>query len=58
MLRAQVSSGCPIGLCDVSHTDDDIIKCVHRADEALYQAKQTGRNCFMIGGSAPEKKSQ
>lgn len=30
-------------------TDDDIEQVIHRADDALYQAKAKGRNCVVMG---------
>jgi len=43
-----------IGLTDVGSGDDEVIKCVSRADEALYQAKHEGRNRFVVRHIARE----
>ena len=39
---------CSIGVSDLCHSDPDDLSIIRRADEALYEAKNTGRDrCIM-----------
>lgn len=53
-LRLAVSVS--IGVALLEHPDDDIDAALARADEAMYRAKQSGRNCVQMqhpAGTAP-----
>lgn len=40
-----VKVGCSVGFTEI-HSSDTVKSLIHRADRALYQAKDAGRNCF------------
>lgn len=43
---------CSIGICVVDSSTADLEEAVHRADEAMYQAKRKGKNCCAIAPGA------
>jgi len=45
---SQYSMGVSIGICLASSKDSDMESLVNRADAAMYQAKESGRNCYRI----------
>lgn len=42
-----------IGLAELNNQDKDFSELLKRADEALYKAKASGRNCSIMAGSPP-----
>ena len=42
---AQVSIACSVGCAEIQH-EDDVEAVINRADQALYEAKRAGRDCF------------
>lgn len=42
-----------IGLAELNKQDKDFSELLKRADEALYKAKASGRNCSIMAGSPP-----
>jgi len=45
---SQYTMGVSIGICLASAADPDMQSIVSRADSAMYQAKESGRNCYRI----------
>lgn len=43
---------CSIGICVVDSSTADLEDAVHRADEAMYQAKGQGKNCCVLARGA------
>jgi len=47
---SQYTMGVSIGICLASSKESDLENLVSTADAAMYQAKESGRNCYRISG--------
>jgi diguanylate cyclase (GGDEF)-like protein len=45
--KEKIALTCSIGLAQPKEEDSEIEELIHRADEALYEAKYSGRNCVI-----------
>jgi two-component system, cell cycle response regulator len=46
--HADIRCSCSIGISAMRPEDDDLESMLRRADEALYEAKRSGRNCWRV----------
>ena len=55
---AKISATVSIGIAIISEADRDVQDMIERADEALYVAKNTGRNrSFLMPAAGPETRA-